>query len=105
MQAATPQGPARPFLGPLYTIGSPSWPKQEALGIPTGRSPQLLGFHINSLMAREAQTVVTRRAQHRLLALTQALRESPPPGFAQVCAGSRPLPRIFPHPPGVCSHW
>lgn len=38
-------------------------------------------------MAREAQTVVTRRAQHRLLALTQALRDSPPPGFDQVSAG------------------
>ena len=55
-------------------------------------------------MAREAQTVVTRRAQHRLLALTQALRESPPPGFAQVSAGL-PFAPSLPSSPGVCSHW
>ena len=87
VQGGPPQGPTQPFLGPLYTIGSPSWPKQEALGISTGRGPQPLAFDVNALMAREAQAVVTRRAQHHLLSLTQALRDAPPPGFAQVHSG------------------
>ncbi len=94
LQTPLPQGPARHFLGPLYTIGGTSWPKQEAVGIPTGRAPQLLAFDVPSLMAREAQTVVTRQAQHRLLRLTRGLNQDPPPGFDQVRSCTYQLPGV-----------